>query len=174
MNGYQPKKLCDNCLSFNICKLARKARDGKEACKKYKAIPPPPPPKSGSNAQIPTYTPPPMPEVKPAAPTEISREVYEALYARGLLNPNTLYVIKEPCTKQRTVLSVRDFAILYDLVNHKIFREKFDAEVKERYDEEKQKQLLEENLYYQDLLRIRDKLGELNIEIKTLRVEVEE
>ena len=32
---------------------------------------------------------------------------------------------------------------------------------------------LRQNIYYQDLLRIREKLGELNIEIETPSVEVE-
>ena len=154
MNGYQPKKTCDNCIAFYVCQRSKKAEEGKEACKKYKTIPPPPPPKSGSNAQTPTYTPPPMPEVKPP--------------------------------KQRTVLSVRDFAILYNMVNYQVMKmENATQDVwrwrynKERTEEdiEKEKQenmeRLRQNLEYQDLLRIRDKLGELNIEVETPVVEVE-
>lgn len=143
--GYQPKMRCNSCLAFNVCK---KSRDGKEACKKYKGVQPAPP-KTGSNAPTPTYTPPPMPEVKPA--------------------------------KQRTVLSVRDFAILMNLANmyidklenearccyHNVSRAKTLEIINEQMEE------LRQQTFYQDLLRIREKLGELNIEIETPRVEVD-
>lgn len=148
MNRYQPKAKCTNCLAFNICKKKHK----NQVCKKYKECKPLPP-KSGSNAQTPTYTPPPMPEVKPP--------------------------------KQRTVLSVRDFAILYDMANHEIVKMENQAQndwmwgrneyTEEQKEKEKAEQMerLRQNIYYQDLLRIREKLGELNIEIETPSVEVE-
>jgi hypothetical protein len=125
----------------------KKSKDGKEACKKYKGVQPAPP-KTLSN-ETPAYTPPPMPEVKPP--------------------------------KQRTVLSVRDFAILLSLADREISRMQSNIsymlfnETGEEYQkrmEEKMKMLQSEPLY-QDLLRIRDKLGELNIEIETPSVEVE-
>ena len=71
--------------------------------------------------------------------------------------------------KQRTVLSVRDFAILYEIASRRL--------------EEIEKNILcmgvdreeaHHNPCYQDLLRIRDKLGELNIEVETPIVEVED
>lgn len=149
MNGYQPKKRCDNCLEFNICK---KSKNGKDACKKYVACLPPPPPKIRSSVQTPTYTPPPMPECKPP--------------------------------RQRTVLSVRDFAILYNVVNNKIMHMEsqaqtiyyFERDDSERVEKERAEKMerLRQDFYYQDLLRIRDKLGELNIEVETPSVEVEE
>ncbi|MGN0804076.1 MAG: hypothetical protein ACI4MS_01705 [Candidatus Coproplasma sp.] len=40
MNEYQPKKVCDNCKAFNVC---RKSAKGKDACKKYIACLPIPP-----------------------------------------------------------------------------------------------------------------------------------
>ena len=74
-----------------------------------------------------------------------------------------------PPQKQRTVLSVRDFAILYEIasrelgeIEKKILCMGVDREETKHYP------------YYQDLLRIRDKLGELNIEVETPIVEVEE
>lgn len=115
---------------------------------------PPPPPKTGSNVQIPTYIPLPMPEVKPP--------------------------------KQRTVLSVRDFVILYNMANHTI--QKMESQARDiwswgrnnEYTEEdiekeraKNMEHLRQNPEYQDLLRIREKLGELNIEVETPSVEVE-
>ena len=71
--------------------------------------------------------------------------------------------------KQRTVLSVRDFAILYDIAS----RELTDMEVNIRtlgIDRE----TANRHPRYQDLLRIREKLGELNIEVETPIVEVKE
>lgn len=146
MDGYQPKMRCNSCLAFNVCK---KSKDGKEACKKYKGVQPAPP-KTLSNAQTPAYTPPPMPEVKPP--------------------------------KQRTVLSVRDFAILMNIANMHIDKLENDArrnsytrdaEVRKRREDENMA-VLQHSTFYQDLLRIREKLGELNIEIETPIVEVEE
>ena len=85
----------------------------------------------------------------------------------------------------KTVLSVRDFAILYNMVNHKIFKMESQAQdvwsgwcnckPTEEVEERKARNMehLRQNIEYQDLLRIRDKLGELNIEIETPSVEVE-
>lgn len=83
----------------------------------------------------------------------------------------------------KTVLSVRDFAILMNIANMYIDKLESDARCNayiRRTDEEtKQKQTeynmaaLQQNPFYQDLLRIRDKLGELNIEVDTPSVEVE-
>lgn len=69
----------------------------------------------------------------------------------------------------KTVLSVRDFAILYDIANRKLI----DIENNIRQLGLSKEEALA-NPYYQDLLRIRDKLGELNIEVETPSVEVEE
>ncbi len=153
MPGYQPKMRCDSCLKFEECK---KGKSGKEACKKYegKQLSPP---KTISNTPVFRKTVS-MPPIKPA--------------------------------KQRTVLSVRDFAILYNLVSDKVQRcEIYAEDAAQTYlegmseqslgrlsyvDEAKKKRFLEENHDYQDLLRIRDKLGELNIEVETPIVEVEE
>ena len=76
---------------------------------------------------------------------------------------------KSSPAKQRTVLSVRDFAILYDIANRKL------ADIEANIialDIDREEALT--NPYYQDLLRIREKLGELNIEVETPSVEVEE
>ena len=152
--GYQPKNRCNSCTKQNDCK---KYKDGKEACKKYEGVQPKPPKAwtPPASSQTPSYTPPPMPEVKPP--------------------------------KQRTVLSVRDFAILYHIVNHEIIKMENQAQNVYNYmfpknltDVEKAIQVennmkqLAENLHYQDLLRIREKLGELNIDVETPSVEVEE
>lgn len=125
MNGYQPKKTCDDCLVFDHCSRSKKQ---KAACKKYEAMQPSPP-KSGSCVTPAFRKTVPMPEVKPA--------------------------------KQRTVLSVRDFAILYELVKRELNKCGNLSEAKE-------------SSWCQDLLRIRDKLGELNIDVETPIVEVEE
>ena len=134
--GYQPKMRCNSCTKQNDCK---KYKDGKEACKKYGSVQPQRP-KNGScvtPSRTPTYTPPPMPEVKPA--------------------------------KQRTVLSVRDFAILYELASRTLADMESNISIMGIDREE-----VQHNPYYQDLLRIREKLGELNIEVETPIVEVEE
>ena len=85
----------------------------------------------------------------------------------------------------KTVLSVRDFAILYNMVNHEIVTMENQAQndwmwgrnnyTEEQIEKEKTERMeqLRQNIYYQDLLRIREKLGELNIEIETPSVEVE-
>ena len=86
-----------------------------------------------------------------------------------------------PPQKQRTVLSVRDFAILLSLADREISRMQRDTtymfineteEERQKRMDEKMKMLQAEPLY-QDLLRIREKLGELNVEIETPSVEVE-
>ena len=91
---------------------------------------------------------------------------------------------KKCSCKQRTVLSVRDFAILYNMVNNKIMHMEdqaqtiyyFECDNSERVEKERAEKMerLRQDFYYQDLLRIRDKLGELNIEIETPSVEVED
>ena len=69
----------------------------------------------------------------------------------------------------KTVLSVRDFAILYDIASRELT--KIDGNIRQ-LGLNKDETLT--NPYYQDLLRIRDKLGELNIEVETPIVEVKE
>ena len=79
-----------------------------------------------------------------------------------------------------TILSVRDFAILYNITISKISeienpRLAYYLESKKREKEEqKYKERLVKDPYYQDLLRIRDKLGELNIEVETPSIEIKE
>ncbi len=83
--------------------------------------------------------------------------------------------------KNKTVLSVRDFAILYNLIIEKIIRREWEAENSSRVykydlvtiDEKKKIAILEKDLCYQDLLRLRESFGKLNVEIETSRVEVE-
>lgn len=81
---------------------------------------------------------------------------------------------------KKTVLSIRDFVILYNIVVGEIGRAEnprlsFHLDDNEREKEEqKYKERLSKDPYYQDLLRIREKLGELNIEIETPNVEIEE
>lgn len=162
MYGYQPKMRCNSCTKQNDCK---KYKDGKEACKKYEGVQPEPP-KTLAPAFRKSV---PMPEIKPMVPLEVSRETYESLREKGLLNPTVLYSIKESNTKQRTVLSVRDFAILYEIANRRLEQVEVDIG-KYKFDRED----VERNPYYQDLLRIREKLGELNIEVETPSMEVEE
>ena len=162
MSGYQPKMRCNSCTKQNDCK---KYKDGKEACKKYEGVQPEPP-KTLAPAFRKSV---PMPEIKPMVPLEVSRETYESLREKGLLNPDVLYAIKESIAKQRTVLSVRDFAILYEIANRKLIDIEADIH---QLGLSKEEALT--NPYYQDLLRIRDKLGELNIEVETPSMEVEE
>lgn len=81
----------------------------------------------------------------------------------------------------KTVLSVRDFAILLSIASNEIDKLQGDGkyqfykETDEEYKKRREKKMIElqSNTYYQDLLRIREKLGELNIEIETPIVEVE-
>lgn len=146
--------------------------------------------KKKTNSQTPSYTPPPMPEVKPAKQAlisvDVTRENYELLREKKLLNPNILYNIKKSNTKQCTVLSVRDFAILYNIVNNEVYEMERQAQnvwhwgrddrTEEDMEKERLKNMerLRQRPDYQDLLRIRDKLGELNIEIETPSMEVKE
>lgn len=157
MNGYQPKMRCNDCTKQNDCK---KYKDDKVACKKYKGIQPIPP-KTLSNV-------PGSGKTRKFIPLDVSRETYESLKENKLLNPNVLYNIVESSTKQRTVLSIRDFAILYEIADRKL------AEIEKNiiaFDMDREEALT--NPYYQDLLRIREKLGELNVEVETPSVEVE-
>lgn len=91
----------------------------------------------------------------------------------------------------KVILSVRDFAILYNIAVEKIHeiersvkfvsfynidhslvgKKREEAEQKER---EKRQKELKSNNFYQDLLRIRDKLGELYVEVETPNVEIKE
>ena len=81
----------------------------------------------------------------------------------------------------KTTLSIRDFAILYNIVLHEIneiqnayhCRWNWTEEAIEKSRKE-HLESLQQNERYQDLLRIRDKLGELNIEIGTPDVEIKE
>ena len=50
MNGYQPKKTCNDCLHLYTCKRANRE---KEACRDFKSCLPPPPPNTGSAVQKP-------------------------------------------------------------------------------------------------------------------------
>lgn len=80
----------------------------------------------------------------------------------------------------KTVLSIRDFTILYSLASSEISRLEVafyrfgldEAEYKKRKEEKKKE--LQNDRYYQDLLRLRDNLGELCVEIETPNVEVRE
>lgn len=80
----------------------------------------------------------------------------------------------------KTILSVRDFAILYGIANSRISEMEtprvayYLDDKKREKEEQKYKERLSKDLYYQDLLRIRDKLGELNIEVETPSIEIKE
>ena len=84
----------------------------------------------------------------------------------------------------KTVLSVRDFAILLQIAEMHINDMERNAKCVYMFnnttEKDRQKEIkenmkdLQQNLLYQDLLRIREKLGELNIEVETPSVEVEE
>lgn len=69
----------------------------------------------------------------------------------------------------KTVLSVRDFAILYEIANRELIT--FENNIMQIGMDREQAKC---HPGYQDLLRIRDKLGELNIEVETPSVEVED
>jgi hypothetical protein len=79
----------------------------------------------------------------------------------------------------KTVLSIRDFSILYNIINSKIREienQRITYFLKDRYlakEEQKIKERLSKDNFYQDLLRIRDKLGELYFEVKTPDIEME-
>lgn len=81
----------------------------------------------------------------------------------------------------KTTLSIRDFAVLYGMVHREIgsrvnnYYHRWDWSEEEKEKARKEHlESLEYDQYYQDLLRIRDKLGELNIEIDTPDVEIKE
>ena len=81
----------------------------------------------------------------------------------------------------KTTLSIRDFAILYNIVLYEIneiqnaYNYRWN-QTEEAIEKSRKEHLesLQQNQHYQDLLRIRDKLGELNIEIETPDVEIKE
>ena len=117
-----------------------------------------------SGSQTPAYTPPAMPKTNPP-------------------KPGTTPSPKACSCKQHTVLSVRDFAILYRIASEELDKVNRQTEeyvrhannAEEKYQRHKEfEQWLKQDMHYQDLLRIREKLGELNIEIETPIVEVEE
>ena len=84
----------------------------------------------------------------------------------------------------KTVLSVREFVILHNIISYALHNHEVKAERAswERSDDgfymipdkNKANKILEENLEYQDLLRIRNKLDELSFEIEVTSVEVED
>lgn len=141
------ERKCVKCEKFYSCRKKYKNK----VCKKYKEYCPVPPSPNAhlyAQTQTPTYTPPPMPEVKPP--------------------------------KQRTVLSVRDFAILLRIAETHIEEMERNVQCVYMFEPKDREQKIKENMkdlqsnpYYQDLLRIREKLGELNVEIETPSVEVE-
>lgn len=83
----------------------------------------------------------------------------------------------------KTVLSVRDFAILLRIAEMHIENMERNAKSVWKFnnttEKDRQKEIkenmkhLQQDPLYQDLLRIREKLGELNIEVETPSVEVE-
>lgn len=79
----------------------------------------------------------------------------------------------------KTVLSVKDFALLYELVLRDIHRaESFnrygwhltDEEIKAK--EQIHKEELKNNHHYQDLLRLREALGNLQVEVETPNIKI--
>jgi len=82
----------------------------------------------------------------------------------------------------KIIMSVRDFAILYNIIDYKIHILEDNAKIspinfitnasEEKMEEDLQK-FKDTDLYYKDLIRIREKLGELNIEIETPELKVE-
>jgi hypothetical protein len=81
----------------------------------------------------------------------------------------------------KTTLSIRDFAILYNIVHREINEIQNAYECRWNWTDEaieksrkEHLESLQQNERYQNLLRIRDKLGELNIEIDTPDVEIKE
>ena len=53
MNGYQPKKTCENCLRYYSCAKSTFKRNKITGCRSWEPCLPPPPPKTASNAQEP-------------------------------------------------------------------------------------------------------------------------
>lgn len=83
----------------------------------------------------------------------------------------------------KTVLSVSEFVTLHNIITGDLHKHKLNAESaslersKDGFyiitDKNKANKLLEENLEYQDLLRLRNKLDELSFEIEITSVEDE-
>ena len=81
----------------------------------------------------------------------------------------------------KTVLSVREFVTLHNIISYALHKHEANAEraswersddgVYMLPDKNKVNKLLEENLEYQDLLRLRDKLDEISFEIEVTSVE---
>lgn len=87
------------------------------------------------------------------------------------LKPSEVFKIFDKMFEpKKTVLSVRDFAILYNVLQNEI-RNIEHSIIFSTNDKTRKK--LQENSYYQDLLQIREKLGGLNIEKELPSVEVQ-
>jgi hypothetical protein len=83
---------------------------------------------------------------------------------------------------KKTILTVRDFAIIYNIVTNELEKEskrkpKSFSSTKNKLTEKQLKlaseKLLKENQYRDDLLRIKKQLGTLNIEVETPNIEIE-
>ena len=84
----------------------------------------------------------------------------------------------------KTILSVKDFSILYNLVNYEIIKAEqnaiyysFGKKETQKQKEKRHKLELEElknDKRYQDLYNLKEKLGNLSIEIETPDVEIKE
>lgn len=79
----------------------------------------------------------------------------------------------------KQVLSVADFAVILDLINKEIC--KFQEAGIPTWKEEERKRLkkermeeLEHNVYYQNLLHLKNSLENLNVEVETPDVKIEE
>lgn len=79
----------------------------------------------------------------------------------------------------KQVLSVADFAVILDLLNEKICRLEepqmiaWDEKEKETLKKERMEEL-KRNVYYQGLLHLKNSLENLNVEVETPDVKVEE
>lgn len=148
------ERKCVKCEKFDSCRKKYKNR----VCKKYKEyclVPPSP------NSHL------------------YAQTTSETLgYIQPLVKPS----------KQHTVLSVKDFVILYNIANESITNMEKNArrvygymldcpcsdserEMQAKIQIENNMKELQSNPCYQDLLRIREKLGELNIEVEVPKVE---
>jgi|LGVF01.2.fsa_nt_gb hypothetical protein len=82
----------------------------------------------------------------------------------------------------KQTLSVRDFAMLYNIANREVEdikkrqpRYEYDDTPEIQLEKKKQhKKELKTNGYYQDLLRIREQLGTINVELETPKIKLEE
>lgn len=83
----------------------------------------------------------------------------------------------------KTILTVRDFAIIYNIVTNELEKEskkkpKTFSSAKNKLTEKQlrltSEKLLKENQYKEDLLRIKKQLGTLNIEVETPNIEIKE